>query len=103
MNTLATQKEKHACIPIETNLLEKLEKSFALAAPITGKNQLLGSIIIFDKELRNGMSDFSVEDAAMLSAISVQASVAYNNTFYWIRFWNRNDLMITSWSRFIRA
>jgi len=81
LNTLATQKEKHACIPIDTNLVEKLEKSFAIAAPITGKNQLLGSIIIFDKELRNGMSDFSIEDSAMLSAISVQASVAYNNTF----------------------
>jgi len=81
LNVLATQQEKFACNAIENNHLEKLEKSFALAAPIMGKNQLLGSIIIFDKELRNGMSDFSAVDAAMLSAISVQASVAYNNTF----------------------
>jgi PAS domain S-box-containing protein len=81
LNVLATQQEKFACNAIENIHLEKLEKSFALAAPIMGKNQLLGSIIIFDKELRNGKSDFSAEDAAMLSAISVQASVAYNNTF----------------------
>ena len=81
LNLLATQQEKFACNAIENIHLEKLEKSFALAAPIMGKNQLLGSIIIFDKELRNGKSDFSAEDAAMLSAISVQASVAYNNTF----------------------
>jgi PAS domain S-box-containing protein len=81
LHELANQKDKHACQNIENSLLERLEKSFALAAPITGKNQLLGSIIIFDKELRNGTSDFSKEDAAMLSAISVQASVAYNNTY----------------------
>lgn len=81
LHELANQKDKHACKNIEKNILERLDKSFALAAPITGKNQLLGSIIIFDKELRNGMSDFSNEDAAMLSAISVQASVAYNNTY----------------------
>lgn len=81
LHELAIQKDKHACQNIENILLERLEKSFALAAPITGKNQLLGSIIIFDKELRNGTSDFSKEDAAMLSAISVQASVAYNNTY----------------------
>ena len=60
LNVLATQQEKFACIAIENNHLEKLEKSFALAAPIMGKNQLLGSIVIFDKELYEGLSSMVV-------------------------------------------
>lgn len=78
---LASAKQKHTCIPLDSMVVEKLKKSYSLVAPITGKNQLLGCIVILDKEMRNGLSDFSPEDSDMLSAISVQASVAYNNTY----------------------
>ncbi|MFN5790917.1 MAG: adenylate/guanylate cyclase domain-containing protein, partial [Bacteroidota bacterium] len=79
LHSLAEQ--NNTCLHNEKNLLDKLNKSFSLAAAVNGKEKMLGVILIFDKEQRIGISDFSDVDAAMLSAISIQASVAYNNTF----------------------
>lgn len=79
LHSLAEQ--NNTCLHNEKNLLDKLNKSFSLAAAVNGKEKMLGVILIFDKEQRIGISDFSEVDAAMLSAISIQASVAYNNTF----------------------
>ena len=81
LQKLALQKKRHGCIPMDDLVMEKLGRTFSLVAPITGKNQLLGCLVILDKEMRNGLSDFSRDDVEMFSAISVQASVAYNNTF----------------------
>ncbi len=81
LQKLALQKKRHGCIPMDDLVMEKLGRTFSLVAPITGKNQLLGCLVILDKEMRNGLSDFTRDDVEMFSAISVQASVAYNNTF----------------------
>lgn len=48
-------------------------------APLLEKKNLVGVIILFDKESRKGISPFHDADANMLSAIATQASVAYNN------------------------
>jgi PAS domain S-box-containing protein len=43
------------------------------------KKDLIGVIVLFDKESRSGISPFDESDTNMLSAIASQASVAYNN------------------------
>jgi len=47
----------------------------ALMAPLLDKKNLVGIIVLFDKESRKGLSSFREEDSKMLSAIANQASV----------------------------
>lgn len=64
---------------VDDLFLSKTECSFGLIAPLLDKKNLVGVIILFDKESRQGISPFQESDGNMLSAIATQASVAYNN------------------------
>jgi adenylate cyclase len=63
----------------QDSFLSKTLCKFALIAPLLEKKNLVGVIVLFDKESRKGLSPFHEADANMLSAIATQASVAYNN------------------------
>ena len=63
----------------QDSFLSKTMCKFALIAPLLEKKNLVGVIVLFDKESRKGLSSFHDADANMLSAIATQASVAYNN------------------------
>ena len=63
----------------DDSFLSKTQCKFGLIAPFLDKKNLVGVIILFDKESRKGLSAFLDSDANMLSAIATQASVAYNN------------------------
>ena len=59
--------------------LTRTNCTHGLIAPLLDKKDLVGVIILFDKESRAGISAFEVSDTNMLSAIATQAGVAYNN------------------------
>ena len=59
--------------------LVRTNSRFALIAPFLDKKELIGVIVVFDKESRAGISPFDDSDTNMLSAIASQAGVAYNN------------------------
>jgi adenylate cyclase len=61
------------------SFLSKTGCKYGLIAPLLDKKNLVGIVILFDKESRQGLSPFQESDANMLSAIATQASVAYNN------------------------
>ncbi|MEY2586989.1 MAG: hypothetical protein RLY11_838 [Bacteroidota bacterium] len=63
----------------QDSFLSKTLCKYGLMAPLLEKKNLVGVIILFDKESRKGISPFHDADANMLSAIATQASVAYNN------------------------
>ncbi|MGI9137605.1 MAG: adenylate/guanylate cyclase domain-containing protein [Sediminibacterium sp.] len=63
----------------DDSFLSKTQCKYGLIAPLLDKKNLVGVIILFDKESRQGLSPFQESDANMLSAIATQASVAYNN------------------------
>ena len=63
----------------QDSFLSKTLCKYALIAPLLEKKNLVGIVILFDKESRKGLSPFHEADANMLSAIASQASVAYNN------------------------
>ena len=64
---------------VDDLFLSKTDCKFGLIAPLLDKKNLVGVIILFDKESRQGISPFQESDGNMLSAIASQASVAYNN------------------------
>ena len=63
----------------QDSFLSKTLCKYALIAPLLEKKNLVGIVVLFDKESRKGLSPFHEADANMLSAIASQASVAYNN------------------------
>ena len=50
-----------------------------MVSPIIYNKKLVGALILFDKETRNGICDFSSNDQKLLEAISIQTSIAYQN------------------------
>ena len=71
LHSLAEQ--NNTCLHNEKNLLDKLNKSFSLAAAVNGKEKMLGVILIFDKEQRIGISDFSDVDALVESLVAAKS------------------------------
>ena len=55
------------------------QSSYSLVSPIIYNKKLVGALILFDKETRNGICDFSSNDQKLLEAISMQTSIAYQN------------------------
>ncbi len=55
------------------------QSTYSLISPIIYNKKLVGAIILFDKETRNGICDFSLNDQKLLEAISIQTSIAYQN------------------------
>ena len=52
------------------SFLAKTSCQYGLVSPLLNKNNLVGVIILFDKESRQGLLSFQESDANMLSAIS---------------------------------
>ena len=74
------QSKKALNIQIQDDpFFSKTGSTYGLIAPLLNKNNLVGIVILFDKESRKGLLPFHESDANMLSAIATQASVAYNN------------------------
>ena len=74
------QQRKAIHLQIESDpFLSKTNSTYALIAPLLDKKDLVGVIVLFDKESRLGISAFDESDTNMLSAIATQAGVAYNN------------------------
>ena len=55
------------------------DSSYCLVSPILYDKNLVGAIILFDKETREGLCDFEKNDIKLLDAISMQTSIAYQN------------------------
>ena len=55
------------------------DSSYCLVSPILYDKNLVGAIILFDKETREGLCDFEKNDIKLLDAISIQTSIAYQN------------------------
>ena len=55
------------------------DSSFCLVSPIIYDKKLVGAIMLFDKETREGLCDFEKNDIKILDAISMQTSIAYQN------------------------
>lgn len=74
------QKRKAIHVAISSDpFLTRTNCTHGLIAPLLDKKDLVGVIILFDKESRSGISAFDESDTNMLSAIATQAGVAYNN------------------------
>ena len=58
---------------------ELFDSKKALINPILNNNKLVGAIILFDKETRDGIKNFEKNDLKLLEAISIQTSIAYQN------------------------
>ena len=55
------------------------DSSYCLVSPILYDKNLVGAIMLFDKETREGLCDFEKNDIKLLDAISMQTSIAYQN------------------------
>jgi len=55
------------------------DSSYCLVSPILYDKNLVGAIMLFDKETREGLCDFEKNDMKLLDAISMQTSIAYQN------------------------
>ena len=55
------------------------DSSYCLVSPILYNKNLVGAIMLFDKETREGLCDFEKNDIKLLDAISMQTSIAYQN------------------------
>ena len=58
---------------------ELFDSNYAIVCPIINDKKLVGAIIIFDKETRQGVKDFNKNDLKLLDSITIQASFAYQN------------------------
>lgn len=74
------QSGKEGSVKLDHSVLKRLEREFSMVAPLTDKKEVIGAIILLDKEQRKGKTYFSSSDQSMLNAIAAQASIAYSNT-----------------------
>jgi len=58
---------------------ELFDSKKALINPILNNKKLVGAILLFDKESRDGIKNFQKNDLKLLEAISIQTSIAYQN------------------------
>ena len=59
----------------------KVDCEYAIASPLFVQKELVGIIILLDKETRKGIGNFNTNDIKILDAISQQASIAYQNIY----------------------
>jgi adenylate cyclase len=52
---------------------------YSLVSPILNNNKLVGAILLFDKESRDGLINFKSNDLKLIDSISIQTSFAYQN------------------------
>ena len=58
---------------------ELFDSKKALISPLLYDKKLVGAIILFDKETRDGIKNFERNDLKLLEAISIQTSIAFQN------------------------
>ncbi len=58
---------------------ELFNSNYSIVCPIINEKKLVGAIIIFDKETRQGIKDFNKNDLKLLDSITIQSSFAYQN------------------------
>ena len=63
----------------KTELQKKLKEDNLLVVPLRAKENLLGFMILCDKETRSGVEDFHELDLDILTSLSNQAAVAMDN------------------------
>ena len=63
----------------KTELQKKLKEDNLLVVPLRAKENLLGYMILCDKETRSGVEDFNELDLDILTSLSNQAAVAMDN------------------------
>jgi adenylate cyclase len=63
----------------KTELQKKLKENNLLVVPLRAKENLLGFMILCDKETRSGVEDFNELDLDILTSLSNQAAVAMDN------------------------
>ena len=63
----------------KTELQNKLKEDNLLVVPLRAKENLLGFMILCDKETRSGVEDFNELDLDILTSLSNQAAVAMDN------------------------
>ena len=63
----------------KTELQKKLKEDNLLIVPLRAKENLLGFMILCDKETRSGVEDFNELDLDILTSLSNQAAVAMDN------------------------
>ena len=63
----------------KTELQKKLKEDNLLVVPLRAKKNLLGFMILCDKETRSGVEDFNELDLDILTSLSNQAAVAMDN------------------------
>ena len=74
-------KDKKSFIVSQNNKFnhDLFDSTFCLVSPILYDKKLVGAIMLFDKETREGLCDFDKNDIKLLDAISMQTSIAYQN------------------------
>ena len=74
-------KDKKSFIISQNNKFnhDLFDSTFCLVSPIIYDKKLVGAIMLFDKETREGLCDFNKNDIKLLDAISMQTSIAYQN------------------------
>lgn len=74
-------KDKKSFIISQNNKFnhDLFDSTFCLVSPILYDKKLVGAIMLFDKETREGLCDFDKNDIKLLDAISMQTSIAYQN------------------------
>ena len=74
-------KDKKSFIISQNNKFnhDLFDSTFCLVSPIIYDKKLVGAIMLFDKETREGLCDFEKNDIKILDAISMQTSIAYQN------------------------
>ena len=75
------KKSKKSIIISQNNKFnhDLFDSSYCLVSPILYDKNLVGAIMLFDKETRGGLCDFEKNDIKLLDAISMQTSIAYQN------------------------
>ena len=55
------------------------DSTYSIICPIINERKLVGAIVLFDKETRQGIEDFDNNDLKLLDSITIQTSFAYQN------------------------
>ena len=63
----------------KSTLQKKLEEEHIIVAPLRTKNNILGYMILCNKESRSGIEEFNQTDLELLTALCNQAAVAIDN------------------------
>ena len=58
---------------------ELFDSTYSIICPIINEKKLVGAILLFDKETRQGIKDFNNNDLKLLDSITIQTGFAYQN------------------------